>query len=95
MLDLACGAELVTILAAKTVGSSGTVIGIDITPGMLREARNKALDEGCAKIGWIEHDVTSLNEVEAVQSVVRQKSVSTSFHAARLLFYSWIQRRRS
>lgn len=42
---------IVTILAAKTVGSSGTVISIDITPGMLRDARNKALDEGCAKIG--------------------------------------------
>jgi hypothetical protein len=48
---------------------SGTVIGIDITPGMLREAGNKTLDEGCAKIEWIEHDVTSLNEIEAVQSV--------------------------
>jgi ubiquinone/menaquinone biosynthesis C-methylase UbiE len=78
----------VTILAAKRVGSSGTVISIDITPGMLREARNKALDEGCAKIGWIKHDVTSLNEVEAVQSIVRQKGVSMSFHATWLLFYS-------
>jgi hypothetical protein len=38
VLVLACGTGLVTILAAKTVGSSGTVIGIDITPGMLREA---------------------------------------------------------
>jgi ubiquinone/menaquinone biosynthesis C-methylase UbiE len=50
---------------------SGTVIGIDITPGMLREAGNKTLDEGCAKIEWIEHDVTPLKE--AVQSVARQK----------------------
>jgi ubiquinone/menaquinone biosynthesis C-methylase UbiE len=60
VLDLACGTGLVIIPAAKAVGSSGTVIGIDITPGMLREAGNKTLDEGCAKIEWIEHDVTPL-----------------------------------
>ena len=95
VLDLACGTGFVTILAAQTIGSSGTVIGVDITPGTLREVREKALDGGCAKMGWIEHDVTLLNEVEAVQSVARQKGVTMSFHAARLLFYSWIQRRRS
>jgi ubiquinone/menaquinone biosynthesis C-methylase UbiE len=72
VLDLACGTGVVTIPAAEAVGSSGTVIGIDITPGMLREARNKTPDEGCAKIEWIECDVASLNEVEAVQSVIRQ-----------------------
>jgi len=60
VLDLACGTGLVIIPAAKAVGSSGTVIGIDITPGMLRKAGNKTLDEGCAKIEWIEHDVTPL-----------------------------------
>ena len=70
MLDLACGTGLVTVPAAKAVGSSGTVIGSDITPGIFRGAGNKTSDEGSAKIEWIEHDATSLNEVEAVQSVV-------------------------
>jgi ubiquinone/menaquinone biosynthesis C-methylase UbiE len=73
VLDLACGTGLVTIPAAKAVGSSGTVVGVDITPGMLREARRKQLDERSAIIEWFEHDITSLNEVEAIPRIRQQK----------------------
>ena len=73
VLDLACGTGLVTAPAAKAVGSTGTVIGVDITPGMLHKARLKPLDEDCAKVQWIEHDITQLDDVDAVQKVVSEK----------------------
>ena len=71
VLDLACGTGLVTTPAAKAVGRGGIVIGVDITPGMLREAKSKKLDENCAAIEWVEDDITSLNDIEAIQSIVR------------------------
>ena len=73
VLDLACGTGLVTVPAAKAVGSSGTVVGVDITPGMLQQGRSKRMEEDCAKIQWLEHDITSLADVEVIQDVVRRK----------------------
>lgn len=71
VLDLACGTGLVTIPAAKAVGSTGTLIGVDITP--VREARSQELHKNLATIDWVEHDITSLSEVEAIQRIVQQK----------------------
>jgi ubiquinone/menaquinone biosynthesis C-methylase UbiE len=73
VLDLACGTGLVTIPAAKAVGSIGTVVGVDITPAMLRQARSKELRQNSAVIEWIEHDITSLSEVQAIQRTVQHK----------------------
>jgi demethylmenaquinone methyltransferase/2-methoxy-6-polyprenyl-1,4-benzoquinol methylase len=38
MLDVACGTGLVADLAARIVGPGGRVVGLDRSPGMLREA---------------------------------------------------------
>ena len=37
VLDVACGTGLVTFLAAEAVGSEGSVLGLDISPGMLQQ----------------------------------------------------------
>lgn len=42
VLDVACGTGIVARLAAKEVGSSGAVVGVDINPGMLAIARANA-----------------------------------------------------
>lgn len=39
VLDVACGTGVVTRLAAQRVGSSGSVAGLDVNPGMLAVAR--------------------------------------------------------
>ena len=70
ILDLACGTGLVTIPAARAVGPAGIVVGIDISPGMLEQAKAKPIDQDCAKITWLEHDITDLNDVEIFQRVV-------------------------
>jgi ubiquinone/menaquinone biosynthesis C-methylase UbiE len=40
VLDVACGTGVVARLAAERVGTTGTVAGIDINPGMLTVARS-------------------------------------------------------
>lgn len=49
VLDLGSGAGLDSILAAKQVGDSGYVIGVDMTAEMLKKAREAALDQGLDK----------------------------------------------
>lgn len=48
VLDLGCGAGIDLILAAKKVGRSGKVIGIDMTDAMLTKARETIAEFGCA-----------------------------------------------
>jgi ubiquinone/menaquinone biosynthesis C-methylase UbiE len=50
VLDLACGTGIVARLAAGRVGPTGTVMGLDINPGMLAVAR-AATPPGTV-IGW-------------------------------------------
>ena len=40
VLDVACGTGIVARLAAQQVGSTGTVVGVDMNPGMLAVARS-------------------------------------------------------
>ena len=42
VLDVACGTGVVARLAAERVGTTGTVAGLDINPGMLVVARSVA-----------------------------------------------------
>jgi arsenite methyltransferase len=42
VLDLGCGVGVDCLIAARRVGPSGAVIGVDMTPAMLAEARKQA-----------------------------------------------------
>src|SRR5215213_7285959 len=42
VVDLGCGAGFDTVLAAQMVGTTGRVIGVDMTPAMLTKARRNA-----------------------------------------------------
>src|SRR5215208_7456836 len=46
VLDLGCGAGTDLLIAAQMVGAEGHVIGVDMTPGMLRVARASAQEMG-------------------------------------------------
>jgi ubiquinone/menaquinone biosynthesis C-methylase UbiE len=61
ILDVATGTGLVAIPAAKKVGAEGYVIGIDITPGMLHQARAKITAVGLQNIELIEADADNYN----------------------------------
>lgn len=61
VLDIATGTGLVAIAAAQKVGSEGYVIGIDMTPGMLHQARQKIAAAKLQNIELIEADVEYFN----------------------------------
>jgi SAM-dependent methyltransferase len=50
VLDLGCGAGIDTLLAARAVGPSGRVIGVDMTPEMVERTRRNAKDAGLANV---------------------------------------------
>ncbi|MBI5137336.1 MAG: arsenite methyltransferase [Nitrospirae bacterium] len=59
VLDLGCGAGMDVFLAARQVGATGRVIGVDMTPEMLARARENAARQGAVnvefRLGEIEH----------------------------------------
>lgn len=61
ILDIATGTGLVAIPAAFKVGSAGHVIGVDMTPGMLHQARQKIAAAQLENIELIEADVEQIN----------------------------------
>jgi ubiquinone/menaquinone biosynthesis C-methylase UbiE len=58
VLDVACGTGVVTRLAAKRVGATGAVTGLDIHPGMLAAARSATPPD--AAIQWHQADAESM-----------------------------------
>lgn len=59
VLDVACGSGIVARLAAAEVGPGGTVVGVDINPGMLEVARRQAQGSG-GGIEFIEGNAEAL-----------------------------------
>ncbi|OXA55363.1 arsenite methyltransferase [Folsomia candida] len=72
VLDLGSGGGFDCFLAAKKVGKTGTVIGVDMTPEMLHKARLNARKGGYTnvsfRLGEIEHLPVADNTVDAIIS---------------------------
>jgi arsenite methyltransferase len=60
VLDLGCGAGTDLLIAAHMVGPSGRVIGVDMTPSMLRQARASAAGMGLDNVELHESLIESL-----------------------------------
>jgi arsenite methyltransferase len=57
VLDIATGTGLVAIDAAKKVAPTGWVIGVDMSLGMLSQAKSKMSEQGIDNLELIEADV--------------------------------------
>jgi ubiquinone/menaquinone biosynthesis C-methylase UbiE len=57
VLDVACGTGAVTRILAERVGPAGTVVGLDINPGMLAIARTAV---PLANIEWLEGSAVNM-----------------------------------
>ncbi|GAB4353102.1 MAG: arsenite methyltransferase [Gammaproteobacteria bacterium] len=72
VLDLGSGAGIDAFLAAKQVGPSGRVIGVDMTHEMIARARKNAEAGGYAnvefRLGEIEHLPVADNEIDVILS---------------------------
>jgi ubiquinone/menaquinone biosynthesis C-methylase UbiE len=72
VLDLGSGGGVDVFLAANKVGSTGKVIGVDMTPDMIELARRNAQESGFEnvdfRLGEIEHLPVADNSVDAILS---------------------------
>jgi len=67
VLDVACGTGIVAHHAAEHIGPGGTIVGIDLNPGMLAVARSMASP---TPIEWHEGRAESLLFADAVFTIV-------------------------
>lgn len=70
VLDLGSGAALDSILAARRVGPTGRVIGIDMTPEMIAKARRNVQSLGLTNVEFREARVEELPLEDAIADVV-------------------------
>jgi ubiquinone/menaquinone biosynthesis C-methylase UbiE len=68
VVDVACGTGVVTRKAAKIVGKSGTVIGVDFNKGMLEVARDKT-PATLTNIEWTKADASDLPALDGTIDV--------------------------
>ena len=72
VLDLGAGAGFDAFLAARKVGLSGRVIGVDMTPTMLEKARQNAAKAGIKnvefRLGEIEHLPVADSSIDVIMS---------------------------
>ncbi|GMQ92731.1 MAG: hypothetical protein BMS9Abin12_0208 [Acidimicrobiia bacterium] len=50
VLDIGSGAGMDSVIAARAVGDTGRVVGVDMTPEMLDRARNSAAEDGVTNV---------------------------------------------
>ena len=61
ILDVACGTGALTRVVAKSIGPNGRVVGLDLSPEMLAEARKITFDpSNVAPIEWREGDASAI-----------------------------------
>lgn len=70
VLDVGCGAGDVSFLAARLVGPSGLVIGVDRSPEALILARRRAEAEQMRNARFIEGDLTELKLSDSFDALV-------------------------
>ena len=72
VLDLGSGAGLDCFLAARKVGASGKIIGVDMTPAMIQRARENAKKYGFTNVEFRLGDIEALpvesNSIDVIMS---------------------------
>ncbi len=75
VLDLGCGAGLDSLLAARRAGPGGRVIGIDMTPEMVRKAEENRRHLGMENIEFRQGSVEQLSVEDASVDLVLSNGV--------------------
>jgi ubiquinone/menaquinone biosynthesis C-methylase UbiE len=100
VLDLGCGMGDVSLLAARLVGPTGSVIGIDRDEVIVRKARERVCREGhCANIEVISSDILEFDassvELDLDTLVARMEAEAVAYHSqliGPLQFGAWIRK---
>jgi SAM-dependent methyltransferase len=75
VLDLGAGAGFDAFLAARAVGTSGRVIGVDMTPEMVAKARANAKRSGFANVEFRLGEIEALPVADGVVGVILSNCV--------------------
>jgi 2-polyprenyl-3-methyl-5-hydroxy-6-metoxy-1,4-benzoquinol methylase len=67
VLDLACGTGLVSYFASTAVGPTGTVVGLDVSTGMLQKAKNKTSSHHLQNTAFYLHSITDLDTLSELK----------------------------
>jgi ubiquinone/menaquinone biosynthesis C-methylase UbiE len=70
VLDIGCGPGDVSFIAARLVGTTGTVLGVDAAPEMVELARARATELGLATVRFTQAPVDGITLDEHVDAVV-------------------------
>ena len=79
VVDVGCGAGIDSLIAARMVGSTGSVVGIDMTPAMLDRARASAAHGGLSNVRFQEGLAESLPVADGWADVVISNGVLNLF----------------
>jgi SAM-dependent methyltransferase len=79
IVDVGCGAGIDSLIAARMVGPSGAVVGVDMTPAMLDRARTSAAEGGFANVHFHEGLAESLPVADGWADVVISNGVLNLF----------------
>ncbi len=79
VVDVGCGAGIDSIIAAKMVGATGSVIGVDMTPAMLDKARKSAKEADVQNIEFQQGLAESLPVADNWADVVISNGVLNLF----------------
>lgn len=79
VVDVGCGAGIDSIIAARMVGMTGSVIGVDMTPAMVEKARAGAKDAGLANIEFRQALAESLPVADSWADVIISNGVLNLF----------------
>ncbi len=70
IVDLGSGGGFDCFLAAKQVGDTGQVIGVDMTPDMISKARGNALKTGAKNVEFRLGEIENLPVADAVADII-------------------------
>jgi len=79
VVDVGCGAGIDSLIAARMVGASGAVIGVDMTPAMVVRATESAARIGCNNVRFEQGLAESLPAPDAWADVVISNGVLNLF----------------
>ena len=79
VVDVGCGAGIDSVIAAKMVGATGSVIGVDMTPAMLEKARESAREASAHNVEFRQGFAESLPVTDSWADVVISNGVLNLF----------------
>ncbi|HSJ34177.1 MAG TPA: methyltransferase domain-containing protein [Acidimicrobiia bacterium] len=86
VVDLGCGGGLDVLLAARNVGPSGRVVGVDLLDSMLERGRRAASEAGLTQIDFLRSEMESVPLPDhSVDSVISNGSFNLSARKSRVM----------